>query len=199
MTVRGTMTLALLAGTLALPAAGRAQDAPQWGVKGGLNLSSLRGSHGLIDGKRGVAGGGFLIYPLSPEFSLEADALFTMKGGKLEGPGPEIFYILDYIEVPVLARFDVPLEGEVRPHVYFGPTLGIKLSARARTAGIDQNLSAAKTLDSGLAFGASADFLAGTHRLVVDARYGFGLTNAVSLFGFYLKNDVFSLMAGVAF
>jgi len=203
--------LALTTLALALPASVRAQGDIQWGVKGGLNLSGLRGGGGMFDTKRGVVAGGFGVFDFAPEFGVEVDALFMMKGGKLvgfgvdetgnvTGPISEGFFILDYLEFPILARLNTPAMGRLSPHVYFGPTLALKVSARARNAGFPgADLDAARTLDSGLAFGLSGDLALGPRTLVLDARYGLGLTNALSWAGPDLKNDTFSLMAGIAF
>lgn len=204
----GALALALMLAATA-PAA-LAQAGPEWGAKGGLNLSHLRGSSGLFESKYGAVFGAFGVYDFAPEFGVEVDGLFTMKGSKASGQSvdangnpigvTEAFLILDYLEFPILARFNVPSQGEVRPHIYAGPTLAFKLSARATYSQFpSQTLSAARTLDSGLAFGASADFLMGERKLVIDGRYGLGLTNAFSWQGPDLKNDVFSIMAGVTF
>lgn len=187
-----------------------AQAGPEWGVKGGLNLSGLRGSSGLFDSKEGVVAGAFGVYDFAPEFGVEIDGLFTMKGAKASGQSVDAngnpigvnegFIILDYVEFPILARFNVPSQGEVKPHFYAGPTLAFKLDARATYSQFpSQDLTAARTLDSGLAFGVSADFMMGERKLVIDGRYGFGLTNAFDWQGPDLKNDVFSIMAGVSF
>jgi hypothetical protein len=208
-----TTILALLPLTalmLVLPATGRAQDI-QWGVKGGLNVSGLRGGGGLFDTKRGVVAGGFGVFDFAPEFGIEVDALFMMKGGKsigygvdqtgkVTGPINEGFFILDYLEFPILARLNTPAMGRLSPHVYVGPTLALKLSARAQNSGFSgTNLDGARSLDSGLAFGVSGDLALGTRTLVLDARAGVGLTNALGWAGPDLKNDTFSIMAGIAF
>ena len=193
----------------ALPSPSRAQAGLEWGVKGGLNLSGLRGEGGLLDSKKGAVAGVFGVYDFAPEFGVEVDGLLTMKGAKVSGHGidsngnvvviNEGFIILDYLEFPILARFNVPSQGEVRTHIYAGPTLAFKLDARAKYGSSNQDLTAARTLDSGLAFGASFDFLMGERKLVLDGRYGLGLTNAFDWPGVDLKNDAFSIMAGVTF
>jgi len=196
---------------LALPATGRAQGAMEWGVKGGLNVSGLRGGGGAFDTKRGVVAGGFGVFDFAPEFGVEVDALFSMKGAKIMGPGltpsgnptglfTAGFFILDYLEVPILARLNAPVYGRLSPHFYAGPTIAIKIGARAQYSGAPGvDLDAARTLDSGLALGVSADLALGARKLVLDARYGVGLTNAFNWAGPDLKNDAFSLMAGVTF
>ncbi len=207
----GLAGLALAVLLLALPATGRAQGDLEWGVKGGLNVTGLRGAGGTFDSKRGVVAGAFGVFDFAPEFGVEVDALFAMKGatlmgvgvdqsGSFTGPITEGFFILDYIEVPILARLNAPVHGRLSPHLYAGPTIAFKIGARSRYLGMpSSDLKSARTLDSGLAFGVSADVALGTRKLVLDARYGVGLTNAFDWAGPDLKNDAFSLMAGVAF
>ena len=196
---------------LALPATGRAQGGVEWGVKGGLNVTGLRGADGLFDTKRGVVAGAYGVFDFAPEFGVEVDALFSMKGAKIQGVGIDAtgnftglytqgFYILDYLELPILARFNPPAYGRVQPHLYAGPTVAFKVGARALYGGSPAtDLDAVRTLDSGLAGGVSADVAVGTTTLVLDGRYNVGLTNAFNWSGPSFKNDGFSLMAGVSF
>ena len=207
----GFATLALAALLLVLPDAGQAQGDIAWGVKGGLNVTGLRGAGGAFDAKCGVVAGGFGVFDFAPELGVEVDALLSMKGakvtgagldpnGNITGPFVQGFYILDYLEFPILARLNAPAYGRLTPHVYAGPTIAFKLGARARFLGLPtSDLDAARSLDSGLAFGIGADVALGTRKLVLDARYGLGLTNAFNGSGPDVKNDSFSLLAGVAF
>jgi hypothetical protein len=195
---------------LAIPVTGRAQGDITWGLKGGLNVSTLRGASDTFDSKRGVVAGGFGVFEFAPEFSVEVDALFDMKGAKVAASGIDVsgnfvqspagFFVLDYLEIPVLARLHAPSLGSLKPYVYAGPTLAFRLSARAEYTGLPSvDLDSVRMLDSGVAFGLGADLPVGTHELVFDVRYGLGLTNAVEWGGPSLKNDAFSLMAGFAF
>jgi hypothetical protein len=195
---------------LALPASGRAQGDIEWGVKGGLNVTGLRGDEGLFDSKRGVVAGAYGVFDFAPEFGVEVDALFSMKGAKIAGLGldasgnvvkiGESFFILDYIEVPILARLNAPVYGQLSPHVYFGPTLAFKVGARTLRSGqVAKDLEDVHSLDSGLAAGVSLDLALGARTLVLDGRVNYGLTNAFSWSGLDLKNDGVSLMAGVSF
>jgi hypothetical protein len=195
---------------LTLPASGRAQGDIAWGVKGGLNLSGLRGGNGLYDSKRGVVAGAYGVFDFAPEFGIEVDALFSMKGAKYPvfgvsgGGNPvkfgESFFVLDYLEVPILARLNAPAYGRLSPHIYFGPTIAIKVGARAIDNGQPaRDLNDVRSLDSGLAAGASVDVALGEYKLVLDGRFGLGLTNAFDSSQPDLKNDSFSLMAGVSF
>ena len=206
----GLAGFALTALLCALPAPVRAQGDMEWGVKGGLNIAGLRGSGSLFDTKRGVVAGVFGVFDFAPEFGVEVDALFSMKGGKITGQGVDVngnptgltegFFILDYLEFPILARLNLPVQGDLTPHLYAGPTIALKVSGRARYSQLPQaDLDAARSLDSGLALGASVDLALGARTIVLDGRFGLGLTNAFRWSGPDLKNDTFSFMAGVSF
>lgn len=203
------VTLAAL--LLALPASGRAQGEVEWGVKGGLNITGLRGAGGFFDTKRGVVAGAYGVFDFAPEFGVEVDALFSLKGAKISSvnvdlsgaPAPVVtqgYFILDYLEFPILARLNAPEYGVLTPHLYAGPTIAFKIGARALYGSNPlRDLDAVRSLDSGLAFGVSADLALGARTVVLDGRWGIGLTNAFNWSGPDLKNDAFSLMAGVAF
>jgi hypothetical protein len=203
--VAGFAAAALL---LTLANSAHAQEGMEWGVKGGLNITGLRGGHGLYDSKRGVVAGGYGVFDFAPEFGVEVDALFSMKGAKFPYTGGgalpvgtgETFYVLDYIEVPILARLNAPAYGRLSPHVYVGPTIALKVGARVLNGGqAAKDLDHVRSLDSGIAAGASVDVALGARKLVIDGRFGLGLTNAFDSGQPDLKNDSFSLMAGVSF
>ena len=201
---RHVAAVCLVGSLLALaPAAGRAQGAPEWGLKGGLNIAMLRGGGSAFDSKLGALGGGFAVYDFSTEFGLETGLLFTMKGAKVLKGSPtgtvESFLILDYLEVPVLLRWNIPTGTTTRSHLYAGPTLAFRVSSRNRTETETTDLKDVQGLDSGVAIGGSVDFPLNPGRLVVDLRYGIGLTDAFGDQARNYKNDVFSIMAGVSF
>jgi len=126
-----------------------------------------------------------------------------MKGAKVLKGSPtgtvESFLILDYLEVPVLLRWNIPTGTTTRPHLYAGPTVAFRVSSRNRTESETTDLKDVQGLDSGVAIGGSVDFPLNPGRLVVDLRYGIGLTDAFGDQARNYKNDVLSIMAGVSF
>jgi len=132
-----SLSLALL---LSLPAARARAQGMVWGVKGGLNVTNVTGGSDLFDSKRGVVAGGFGVYDFAPEFGVEVDALFSMKGAQssgrsLDASGNVIsvshsYLILDYLEFPILARYNFHTGAEALTHVFIGPTLAVKIGAR---------------------------------------------------------------------
>lgn len=78
----------------------------QFGVKGGVNFSNFSGGPSGIDykSKTGFHAGAFAEIKLLPNFSLQPEALFTSQGAASDVDGVDDFN-LDYISVPVLAKF----------------------------------------------------------------------------------------------
>ena len=193
--------LALLLAAAAAPAA-LAQEAPTWSVLGGLGFTSLRGQGLDMDTKLGVVAGGAYVFGLGNDFSLEADGLFFIKGAKAPDPlgGHRDFVVLDYIEVPILARYDVPTGTTARPHFVFGPTLSYLVNGRYRAAnGAAVSLSELQSLESGLALGAGLDVDLGDRKLIFETRLDLGLTDAFRPGGRGAQNTAFALLAGVGF
>ncbi len=193
--------LALALAVAAAPGA-LAQAAQTWSVLGGLSVSGLRGKSLDVENKLGLALGGAYVFGLGTDFSLEADGLFVMKGAKAPDPlgGHRDFVILDYVEVPILARYDLPTGGTATPHFVFGPTLAFLVSGRYRAAnGAAVSLSGVQSIESGLAFGAGLDVEVGERTLIVEGRFDLGLTDAYRPGGRGVQNSAFALMAGVGF
>ena len=120
-----------------------AQGITAKGVKGGLNIATLTGDD-VEDAKSkiGFAFGGFLTYEVNEMFSLQPELLFTMKGSKYDEEDTETdedgwqsyykyegSWNLNYLEIPVLAKLKIPMEGNIKPNVFMGPALGINISA----------------------------------------------------------------------
>lgn len=168
-----------------------------FGVRGGLTLYSIEtevsgGLFGNIsetsDNKLGFALGVFAEIPLTPIFSFQPELLFVQKGGS-EGSDPfddDDFFdddddVLDeggsltfnYLDIPLLARANIPIEADFSPYVVAGPSIGYLLSASA-SAGDDEDIEEFfKSYNFSFVLGAGVDF----GNLSVDLRYDIGLTN----------------------
>ena len=177
------------------------------GVKGGLNFANFHGedTEGMnLNSKMGFCAGGFITYSINDVFAIQPEVLFTMKGTKWDtGYGATITYSLNYVEIPVLFRLSMPNQRSVRPSLFVGPYLAIKLSSKAtlESGGVSVDLDwgeDVKTTDFGVVVGGGVDFALGSRPVTVDARYTLGLTS------FYeapddLKNGVLSVLVGFLF
>ena len=130
------------------------------------------------------------------------DVTFTGLGQEITAEGT---LKLDYIDVPVLARFEFPSAG-ITPHVFAGPTVGFNVSAEQETEamGNTETEDISDTVsgtDFGLEFGGGVDFGIGAGTVTVDARYGLGLTDIPDTDNsdFSLTNRALMVTAGFAF
>ncbi|MCD9854852.1 outer membrane beta-barrel protein [Epilithonimonas sp. JDS] len=130
--------LGLVAGTFAF-----AQTSPTFGLKAGLNVSSIS-DDGYEDSKAkaGFYGGIFMNAPISEMFSIQPEVLYSQMGAKITErgsgtvAGSDYSYRLssstnlDYITVPVMFQFNAT------PNFYLeaGPEFGFLISAKARNS-----------------------------------------------------------------
>lgn len=162
----------------------------QVGVKGGVNASNFSGKN--LEGykKEGLIGfhvGGYVDIPVAGIFSIKPEVLWSTQGAKLEtATGGKVDYKLNYINVPVLAKFD--LGGA---YVEFGPQFGFKAGEDIGNSTINDfannlDLSGAVGvgINSGRGFGIAARYFAGFSKV---SDYEFGATKP------NYKNSVFQL------
>jgi hypothetical protein len=147
--------LGLVAGTCAF-----AQTSPSFGLKAGLNVSSIS-DDGYEDAKSkaGFYGGVFMNAPLSEQFSIQPEVLYSQMGAKVTGTNSytvgsvtttdknSASLNLDYIAVPVMFQF------HATPNFYLeaGPEFGFLVGAKAKgdtTTTVTSGGSSTTTTDS---------------------------------------------------
>jgi hypothetical protein len=105
------------------------QSKPRVGIIGGANLATLSGSYFENASNRiGFAAGVMAVLPVSPSFAIQPELMFTMKGANSKPGGPDGTATIDYIELPVLARFEMPAFRHMKPFVYGGPGFAYRTS-----------------------------------------------------------------------
>ncbi len=174
--------------------AGPALADVSYGVIGGVGLAKFRGDDvSGAESRLGFSAGVFAELPLLNVLALHPEALFSLKGSGSEGSDDKTN--LYYIEVPVLAKYYLPLPLPVKTHLFAGPYLGLNLIAKSKvgdtTTDIKDNI---EPLDYGLVFGGGAEI----GKILVDGRYSLGLAK-VPENGPSVKNGVLSLMVGYRF
>jgi hypothetical protein len=158
----------------------------QLGVKAGLNLANLSGDDiSDTDARTGFAGGLFFMYQFNDMFAIQPEAYYSMKGatdkGSFEGYSYEAELKLDYLEIPLLLKFLIPIkDSNVRPTVFAGPSFGFNMSAKSKVeAGgqtFEQDIEYVASTDFGLVFGGGIGFPVGNGELGFDIRYILGLS-----------------------
>lgn len=176
----------------------------QLGVKGGLNVANFNDTDASADSRAGIMAG--LTYdfgvPMSP-ITIQPGVFYAQKGAKLSEGNVEATTKLDYIEIPVVAKFNFILDNPMlTPHVYFGPYLGFNINAEQEVSGGENSGTvdiddAVKGTDFGVVVGAGADIT----RFNVGVRYSAGLSDIAEddSFDGDGKNGVFSIVVGIDF
>lgn len=154
-----------------------------FGIKGGANFANFSNADFDTESITSWHAGAVLELNLVPSFSVQAEALYSSVGAKVKDVGD---INLDYISVPVLAKFYVLPE---KVSLVAGP----QFSFLAK----DTKDLKAKSTDIGLAGGVEAKIIAG---FFAQARYVIGLTKVsdeeVST---NFKNGVFQVSVGYNF
>ena len=182
------------------------------GLKIGMNSANLHGEAikklkeevgQELQSKWGLCAGGFIRFNIGKIFAIQPEFLYTMKGAKFEetilGETMKLEMNLSYLEIPVLVKLMIPTPGGIKPCLFAGPALAIKLSGKTRLeyAGEteEEDIEEMKDTDFGLIIGAGVDF----GKLTVDLRYVLGLTTISEEAEEEAKNGVISLIVGYSF
>ena len=161
---------------------------PEFGVIAGMNLAKLNiegRDHGEL--RTAFAAGGAFDLGLNDRFGVRIEPSFLSRGGKASqrnaywGSVDGAVFQLDYLAVPVLARYNLTAES-IHPYVLGGLGFNFATSQKAKlTAGPNH-----ETVDLGdvyspfdltLDLGLGYNFPAASNRLTVDARVAIGLLN----------------------
>lgn len=165
-----------MAALAAAPAQAMAQDGGVT-LRGGItNYSSTVEFLGLSESsgsKLGFAAGISLHRPLSSVFSIQPEVLFVQKGGEDDDPDLGLAeFTLNYVDIPVHFRVDIPLDGNARPFVTAAPFVGYLVSASDTDTDEDPK-DFLKDFNYGLVIGGGVEF----GRLSVQVGYDMGRAN----------------------
>jgi hypothetical protein len=149
------------------------------GVKGGGSFTTVKfeGEPDATSGRWLPAAGAFFVVPFAWGVSLQPEAVYAMKGARLRGPGAQPSLLLDYLEIPVLARVSMRAGGRTIFAVGgAAPAFCVRARTRTKFGSSTEEidiLDEVRRFDAGLVGGAGIEI----GRLVVDGRYTFGLIN----------------------
>lgn len=177
----------------------QAQDGIQFGVKAGVNFAKLTGDDVEdADGRTGLHIGGVVEVPISEKFSVQPELIYSQQGLQFKDGDFESKLKLDYINIPVMAKFYVA-DGFA---IELGPQIGILASAKAEADGDEEDIKDfVKKSDISLGGGVSYKMATG---LFFQGRYMIGIsdvndTNDENTFGDNLNNSNLSLSIGYMF
>lgn len=198
------MAMVLIAG---LTAQTNAQSPLSFGLKGGFNIANLAGGEFEADARFGFSAGAMVDISLpAVPFGIETGIYYTQKGGESSEEGFSSYVDLDYIEVPVLAKFRLGPPGPITPHLVVGPYVGFNINAEAGESGFDGSVAVdisdeINSTEIGGAIGVGIDFNLGVTKLNARAQYGYGFTDIFkdAVDGDGGKNAALSVTAGIWF
>lgn len=181
-----------------------------FGAKAGLNLATITGDLEDIKSRTSFHIGGMAEITISEEFAVQPELLYSAQGAKYDG----FTLALDYLYVPIMAKYFVTEEFSLEAGPQFGYLLSAKLkedSSNSGNGGNDGNVNtldrraesvdvkdSVKSFDFGLNIGAG--YLVDSN-IYVSARYFLGLANGNDFDDSEgdFKNSVFQLSVGYFF
>ena len=154
---------------------------PGLGVKGGVNLATQKtsgddaGDDGL-QSSPGLVAGIFMTFPIASWLEFQPEALYSVKGAKVDESAFTSKVLIDYLEVPMLARVSRRGGGRLGFYAAGGPYAAFQLRARTRTrfGGATEEIDVSDSVER-IDFGVSAGGGVEWGRWVFDGRYSYGL------------------------
>ncbi|BFM44273.1 porin family protein [Flavobacterium sp. CFS9] len=151
---------------------------PEYGIKGGFNMSNLYSSDANDENVLyGFNAGLYATLPISDFIAIQPEILFTTKGAKLEynnvfASGDSKFR-LNYIEVPLLVRVNITPNFNVHAGGYASYLVSSKVTGRG-DFNFEQEIDTddLNKFDAGLSAGVGVDF----DPVSIGLRYNYGLT-----------------------
>ena len=166
------------------------------GIKAGLNFANQDFESGGFsispDGRTGFHAGAYLSVMLSDNIGLQPELLYSAQGSEFEAFGTETIQRINYINVPVLLKYQVVDVFSL----HAGPQIGFLASAEAESDGEEEdNSDSFKGSDFSLAFGGQLDLPMG---LIGGVRYSLGLSDVNDAEGDDLEvsNNNFQIYVG---
>lgn len=129
----------------------------------------------------GFIGGMFFRYNTGGVIAIQPELLYQRKGGFYNGNNLDYKLTIDYLEVPLLFKLQIPVGEAVYPFIYAGPYAAFEL--QNQTDGdvfsvIDyQGTADINDFDAGAVLGAGMDVQLSSFYIGFDARYGIGMVN----------------------
>ena len=196
LTIMKKITLLLTASFIALSAMAQT-TAPvatatkpfSFGIKGGINLSSIIGDDADFKPATGFTGGMFFNYMIGKKgWNIHTEAVYSMLGAKIKGTKNDEIR-LDYIQIPVVAKYAFT---KVPVSIHLGPQIGFLTSAKTEIDGITtKQKDVFNTVDFSAVAGAAYQFP--KSKMGVGARYQYSLSKLGKEGNAKLYNSVASL------
>jgi hypothetical protein len=168
------------------------------GPKVQLNFASAAGDYASSYTSATFIGfGGFATYKVNP-IDVVGELLYNVKGTGVSGSDNKMS--LTYLDINILAKYSIPMDGNIKPAVFAGLNLGILMAANAHSNGGDVDIKDQMSgTDFGIIIGIGASYIIGTGAILLDVRYDLGLATIQKNTPPSNKNSVLSIAVGYAF
>ncbi|MFH5884122.1 porin family protein [Halalkalibaculum sp. DA3122] len=177
-----------LLGSASAQAQSQEEIKPDKQIKGGLVGSRLINTEWESSPAPGFAIGLSLDFRFTRLFSVQPEVLYVEKGSRervqVSSLDTEFNLVLDYVEVPVLAKFHLPADGLLLPHVYIGPYASFLIENNSNTEIFeneqqtpDELIGEARDSDFGIVAGIGTDLDFRFNTVSAEIRYSAGFTD----------------------
>lgn len=174
-----------------------------FGAKAGMGITGLTETpdywESYKDYKTGFCGGLVCLYEFNDRLALQPELLFAQRGVKsnlYEGVIlVDVTARFDYVELPVLVRYQFPLKGRFKPHIFAGPSISYTLSSELELSASVLSVTAdigsvTQVSDFGLVGGGGFGYEVGSGVVTLDARVYYGLTNVLLTGDFEINGSI---------
>lgn len=191
------MRISVLTLILAIATVAPATAQMSYGVKAGVNYADVSFDGDVASsGRVGLLAGGFATIPLFGWLAVQPEVIYTVKGTAVDVADIKSDLIVNYVEVPLLARISI----RRKIYVAVGPSMAFRVRARSRTAfgGSTEEIDLKEDVESfdlGVVGAAGIDL----GRWVFDGRYTHGLSDIDASDDAKMRNRVLSVSAGIRF
>ena len=148
------------------------------GIKLGFGYATINTTVDEFEDKESFAGGtfgAFMTYNLTPAVSMQPELLFVAKGAGgsfIRGRS----WRHDYLEIPVLVKYCLVQNGNIKPSLFIGPAMALLLSAEFKSSVIGETVDtkdAMKSTDFSFVLGGAFEY----RHFSLDIRYDLGMVN----------------------
>jgi hypothetical protein len=184
------------------------KPATRLGITAGFNSSTFAGNDATDESRHsGGRVGGLVVIPMSMHFALQPELIYTTKGSEQHPNGDDLFFKMNFIELPILARFQMtPSHGQA-PFFYAGPSIGHREACSFSGTALGGTYSCAdvetlagikfNTWDAGVVVGLGVAFDVRGKTLSVSGRFDHGLKRISD--GSDLHHQVLSVIGSLEF
>ena len=185
----------------------------------GLNLAELNDNSNLNvfehSFRNGIKGGLLTEYKVSNLFLIRGEINYSMRGTEsikknnvvIETyyPSDKVIQKLNYIEVPILFQYNLPINFILQPKVFAGYEISFLLNSeteyRANTGFKIEHDSKKdhKSTEYGTVFGIGTDYNIFSGKIIFDLRYYYGLSNISIDENLKITSNTISFNLGYAF